>query len=306
MLTLSFTAFAEDNVDIIVTNDGESLKVYNLDYSSADYCYYTNEPNSDDLKRIKKANVLIIKLANGTKVDPTATPQRDTSDFIPAIPGLSLPKHEIVTFTTDNEFDTDKKGNKIIKIADNNGNILCYRLVSDTEKVLAVTKPLKGIKYEAETYVIPEYIDIKGEKYTVKSIEKEAFKQTVKQNLIGASWRTNIKEIILPETLIEIGDFAFYGNGGLRRIIIPNSVKKIGETVFRGCGVACPTFEQLYIPTTVETIGANAFIAIGPNCSYRGYYQGNLTSIPTFITISNCTNYGIDEEAVEAYLNRNK
>lgn len=76
MLALSLAVFAEDNYDIIVTNDGESLKVYNLDYSSADYCYYTSEPNGDDLKRMKKSEVLIIKLADGIKVDPTSTPQR--------------------------------------------------------------------------------------------------------------------------------------------------------------------------------------------------------------------------------------
>lgn len=305
-MTLSLVVFAEDKIDIIVTNDGESLKVYNLDYTPADYCYYTIEPNSDDLKRIKKSDVMIIKLADGTKIDPTITPQPDTSGSVSKTDELGLPKHEIVTITTDNDFDTDKKGNKIIKVADNNGNIVCYRLVSSTEKVLAVTKPVKGIKYEAETYIIPEYIDINGEKYTVKLIDKEAFKQNAKQNLIGASLRTDIKEVVFPETLSEIGSYSFYGNGGLKKIVIPNNVKRIGEWAFWGCGVSCPTFEQLYIPQDVEVIGVNAFRHIGPNESYRGYFQGNLTSIPAYISRSNCTNYGIDEEAVEAYMNRKK
>lgn len=55
---------------------------------------------------------------------------------------------------------------------------------------------------------------------------------------------------------------------------------------------------------TVKRIGARAFLRLGPKTSYSGYYQGSLTCIPDWITTGNCTQYGIDEEAVEAYERR--
>jgi len=301
MMLLSFVAYADDNVSLIVTNDGESIKVYNLDYSAVDFCYYTIESDSDDLKRIKKSDILIIKLADGTIMDVSAM------SAIVSTNGNSIKQnngnaasHEAVTITTINNFVSNKKkGYAILTIEDSNGNLLCFRKETNEDFTLALTKPIKGIKYNAESYVIPGYIIVGEDRYTVKYIDDNAF-----ENAKLLSWGKDVKEVILPETITRIGDEAFYGNGGLRRIILPESLRAIGKYAFYGCGQSCDTFEQLYIPAGVTEIGEKAFIYVGPNTSPRGYFQGNLTSIPVYITTGNCTGFGIDEDAVEAYMNR--
>lgn len=46
---------------------------------------------------------------------------------------------------------------------------------------------------------------------------------------------TSLTEIIIPNSVKEICDFAFEGCTGLKRIIIPNSVKYIGPRAFGNC-----------------------------------------------------------------------
>jgi len=297
MLALSFTVFAEDNLDIIVTNDGESQKVYNLDYSSADYCYYTTEPNSDDLKRIKKSDVLIIKLADGTKVDPSSS----NSAFVPSPNGFTKKenpgKHPSVTHKASSGI----KSGKTFGVIDDKGQELTMKVLSATDKTLTVTKPRKGLEYNRESYIIPDFVETEEGLFSVVTVEKDAFK-----NIGFWANDNNIKEIILPSTLIEIGEFAFAGREGISKIIIPDSVEKIGKGAFAYCGRQSAMFEQLYIPETVKFIGAEAFRFVSNNTSYRGYFQGYLSSIPPYVTTENCTDIGLDEEAIEAYMNRNK
>ena len=44
-----------------------------------------------------------------------------------------------------------------------------------------------------------------------------------------------IKEIVLPETITEIGDYAFNTCVSLTNINLPSSIEKIGENIFEGC-----------------------------------------------------------------------
>ena len=116
---------------------------------------------------------------------------------------------------------------------------------------------------------------------------------------IGASAFAGKKfsEIKLPDTLMEIGDFAFSSCKELTRMEIPSSVSIIGKSVFSGCGkltvlsvaegnadykaegqtiytkdgstlVTCPNAGEAVIPSTVTQIADYAF-----------YYNGNLTKI---------------------------
>lgn len=304
MMSLSFALFADDNVDIIVTNDGESLKVYNLDYSP----YYTTEANSDDLKRIKKSDILIIKLSDGSKIDPNVEIQQNPIMKL-GKPSVSNPAaHAPITVTAIEEDFIEvvtqkaKKGkpeviDKFILIKDNNGQTLNLRLLQDREKELAVSKLRDGQKIQSSEVIIPEYVIINGDKYTITQIDSEAF---------DCKGKGDITNIIFPETLKTIGASAFYRLRHLKRIVLPESIEKIGFGAFSQCGNACQTFEQLYIPKGVKEIGENAFWYVGPNTSWKAFYQGNLTCIPDFISTGNCTGFGIDEEAVEAYMNRKK
>ena len=71
---------------------------------------------------------------------------------------------------------------------------------------------------------------------------------------------TGIKIVEIPETVVEIGDYAFLNFQQLEEIKIPNSVKKIGNWAFSWC----TSLQEVDIPDSVEYIGDSAF-----NMSYN-------------------------------------
>lgn len=125
---------------------------------------------------------------------------------------------------------------------------------------------------EAGELEVPETIDGKA----VVGIEKEAF------------FNTNFSKIQLPDTVTEIGDFAFSCSDELTSINIPASVASIGKSIFSECYkltdisiadenenykvqdqvvytkdgrvlVTCPTAGVASIPSTVTRIADYAF-----------------------------------------------
>ena len=130
---------------------------------------------------------------------------------------------------------------------------------------------------------------------------------------------SNITNVILPENLTEIGEYAFRDCRTLESIIIPSSVKNIGESAFVYCtGLKeinlperlesvsdfafynCFGLERLTIPSSLTTLGRNAFgncrsltsILIKPGLTRIGnqafYYCDSLKSIEipdTVVTI---------------------
>ena len=67
--------------------------------------------------------------------------------------------------------------------------------------------------------------------------------------------RESVTTVVIPESVIEIGDYAFDGFKGLKSLLIPHSVKSIGESAFRDC----VSLKELFIPASVETIADDAF-----------------------------------------------
>lgn len=64
-----------------------------------------------------------------------------------------------------------------------------------------------------------------------------------------------IKDLVIPNSVTEIGGYAFYGCGGLTSVTIPNSVTSIGSYAFYNCsGLISVT-----IPNSVTDIGSSAF-----------------------------------------------
>ena len=91
----------------------------------------------------------------------------------------------------------------------------------------------------------------------------------------------DITNLMLPETVKNIGEHAFY-NSGLTSIVIPDSVTSIGDSTFRGCSsltsveipgsvtsidyqafYGCSSLTNIAIPDSVTSIGESAF----KNCS---------------------------------------
>ena len=87
---------------------------------------------------------------------------------------------------------------------------------------------------------------------------------------------TEITNLVIPNDVTTIGDFAFCSCSSLISVTIPNSVTTIGRLAFSGCS----GLTSIVIPNSVATIGSYAF-----NCS-------NLTSV----TVENGTPVTISSE----------
>ena len=107
---------------------------------------------------------------------------------------------------------------------------------------------IKGILREgsaaAETVVYPEEI----EDLPVTAIRHD-------EADVSDLYYTDMKEVILPETLNEIGDDSFRYCSLMKEINIPESVVRIGEYAF----AACKSLEKIILPESVQSIGKGAF-----------------------------------------------
>ena len=65
----------------------------------------------------------------------------------------------------------------------------------------------------------------------------------------------NAKTFIIPNSVTEIGYWAFYGCKNLTQISIPESVTEIGNGAFDGC----TNLKEITIPDSVTKIGYRAF-----------------------------------------------
>jgi len=96
-----------------------------------------------------------------------------------------------------------------------------------------------------------------------------------------------VTEIVIPNSVTSIGDYAFYNCTGLASVTIPNSVTKIGDEAFYNC----TGLTSITIPDSVTSIGDSAFcycaglpsITIGNSVTSIGsnafYWCTGLTSI---------------------------
>ena len=68
-----------------------------------------------------------------------------------------------------------------------------------------------------------------------------------------------VKDLIIPDSVTSIGDWAFYGCTGLTSVTIPNSVTSIGGFAFSGCS----GLTSITIPNSLTSIGDYAFSGCG-------------------------------------------
>ena len=97
------------------------------------------------------------------------------------------------------------------------------------------------------------------------------------------SSNTSIKEIILPDTMTEIGTCAFAGFKSMETITLPQGLTTIGDSAF----VGCEQLTTIDIPATVTSIGVFAFSDLKnlKTIIYRGN-PNNCTLGTTFGTTS--------------------
>lgn len=94
-----------------------------------------------------------------------------------------------------------------------------------------------------DTLKIPSHVEYDGKEYPVTEISYWGF---------SFSNISQVSTLILPNTLVKIGDNAFCG-GGFTSLEIPESVKYL-------CGFAnCQNLKEIKIPKSVQKIGPSAF-----------------------------------------------
>ena len=99
-----------------------------------------------------------------------------------------------------------------------------------------------------------------------------------------------IKDLVIPNSVTSIGDYAFYGCSSLTSVTIPNSVTSIGNWAF----VRCSSLTSITIPNSVTSIGEYAFyrcsaltsITIPNSVTSIGKYAFEYCSSLTSVTIN--------------------
>lgn len=306
MICMCACGFAAHAQDVLVTESGDALKVYNIEMSPTTIFYQLSDDKDAPTERIARKDVLIIRKADGTKVDPnaaeTATAPKSDAPRNKSRVLVEYPKHDPVTATISSDITIEKaekvkgaglmgivavgpiekednKEQKVFSARTPDGKELRYAIRSESEHTLAV---IKG-KYKEQEYIIPEYVDVNGTQYTVTEIGMQAFQGS------------RVVSVQFPNTLKTI-KFQAFNRVPLRKIILNDGIEDVGALAFAGCGG-----DEIYIPTTVKNLGNNSFWWATQASSYRGFSQGFFSCMPIFITEGNCKDYGIDEEAVRAY-----
>lgn len=139
-------------------------------------------------------------------------------------------------------------------IAESNGsaNKICFRIIGDTvvevyrkspfENLQEVIDGYENINYRGEI-VIPETVKYDGSVFTVTKIGDYAF------------FCTDITSVIIPKSVISIGESSFQACNKLKNVTIPESIVSIGQYAFTGC----TSIVSIELPNSVKDIGEFAF-----------------------------------------------
>ena len=292
LFSLIATLFAFSYVmaqDVIVKKDGTILNVYNLEEGPTSY-FYTLEPSADAAtQKISKSDVFSIKKNGETSTRKIGTgAQTEVKAATENPEPKKAPEFKAVTATISSKYiSKNDSGDLTFKARTPDGKELKYKILSKENLTLAVIED----GYDEKRYIIPEYVLLNNQTYTVVEIDEEAFEG-----------EDDVEEVQFPATLKKIGESAFKGTN-LAQIILPDGLEIIEEEAFANISDHVST---IYIPSTVRKIGDNCFRNCGSAKSYRGYCQAYFSKMPDFVTERNCLDFGIDEEAVRAFIYRRR
>lgn len=140
------------------------------------------------------------------------------------------------------------------------GALTCYNVSAyDFEvdgiyyNVSSISSRTCGVTYGENQYtgdiVIPETVTYNGSEFTVTSIYGDFYEEK------GAFSNCKITSVILPNSITDIGRYAFRGCPYLITVKIPDNVNSIGDSAFSNC----TSLTYIAIPGDVRTVGHSAF-----------------------------------------------
>ena len=141
-----------------------------------------------------------------------------------------------------------------------------YQLVKGGEVAIRSIKG-KDVKYLPLT-TVPATVTCGGKTYKIVSLIRENYNYRILNDheAMIERYKDTVVDVVIPSTvtyrnkdysIVAIGDNAFEDRD-IKSVVIPDGVKEIGSYAFYGC-----RFSSLNIPASVEDIGASAFRACG-------------------------------------------
>ncbi len=111
---------------------------------------------------------------------------------------------------------------------------------------------------------VPKKLLINGEYYDVKAIGTAAFANM-----------KHLEKVKLPDTVEQIGDYAFYECGELHSVQLQDGLLCIGRSAF----AKCTSLQEIIIPDTVTKVGDEAFCSCHEMRNVR--YSAGAKEIPS-------------------------
>lgn len=121
-------------------------------------------------------------------------------------------------------------------------NGLAYSITSLENYEVALMPMTYPSNYSGDIKV-PETIEVSGRNFTVTSVSYNAF------------FESSITSIFLPESIITIGDYAFFNCKNLKNINLPINLETIGSGAFYASGL-----EAISVPPSVKYIYSGNFL----------------------------------------------
>lgn len=89
-----------------------------------------------------------------------------------------------------------------------------------------------------------------------------------------------VTDLIIPDGVETIEDFAFWGAGMISSVTIPNSVKSIGKKAFS----TCANLRSIFLPSTIEGLDEETFFELDKQCPKAVYKESsNKNNVKVYI-----------------------
>lgn len=180
-----------------------------------------------------------------------------------------------------------------VKIGD-----LYYQLSGDEASVASNSDGwLSSSDYRLDKYEIPAYIEYNGLIFNVTSIQYGAFTGNQPTSANGGDG-SSASSVILSNSIIKIGGYAFCRCLNLTTMVVPSSVLDVGPGAFSGCSLLRTL---IYLPTIAPenwTATTNTYVPSAEEYSSPAYRINNAKVIEMLTFNDKATTYG---EAVDIH-----